>query len=201
MAVIVEGREVKNGDVQYPFKDVEKLEDFLDRVKNAEKEMKSKPSGEKFVIFYMKKEYAKANRANTKILYKETVSGFHPLTRMPKYKPHYATILRGSIRTSNYEEIAFLDMHKGFVREKNRELSSIELERVEKLKLQKTVYELQKKLEEKDDELREQKNKDKMDKVRSFKKKDIEETIADNATVDNEENIKEEDNEATTGAA
>jgi len=192
MAVTVDGREVKNGDVQYPFNSPEKVEEFLGRVKDAEKEMKGKPSGEKFVVFYMKKEYAKANRPNTKILYKETVVGFHPLTRMPHFKPHYITMKLGACRTSNYEEIAFLDMFKGIVREKDRELSSIELERVEKLKLQKTVYELQKKLEEKDEELTAQKNKDKMDKVRSFKKKNKEEDL---------ENIKEEEDEATTGSA
>ena len=56
---------------------------------------------------------------------------------------------------------------------------------------QKTIYELQKKLEEKDEEFRTLKNKDKMDKVRSFKKKDK----------DNEIEIKEEKDEATTGSA
>ncbi len=193
MAVTVDGREVKNGDVQYPFNSPEKVEEFLAKVKDAEKEMRSKPSGEKFIVFYMKKDYAKTNRANTKILYKETVAGFHPLTRMPHYKPHYITILRGNCKTSNYEEIAFLDMMNGFVRENNRELSSIELERVKILTQQKTIYELQKKLEEKDEELTAQKNKDKMDKVRSFKKKD--------KSDDTEIASQEEEDEATTGSA
>ncbi len=194
MALIVEGKEIKSGDTQYPFNNVERLDEFLGRITGAEKEMKAKPSGEKFVVFYMKKEYAKANRPNTKILYKETVAGFHPLTRMPKYKPHYATILRGTIKTSNYEEIAFLDMHKGFVREKDRELSSIELDRVKVLQQQKQIYELQKKLEEKDEELREQKNKDKMEKVRAHRKINKEEN-------NDVEDIKEEEDEATTGSA
>jgi hypothetical protein len=191
MAVTVEGREIKVGDTQYCFNTPEKVEEFLSKVKDAEKEMKGKPSGEKFVVFYMKKDYAKANRPNTKILYKETVASFHPVTRMPRYKPHYITILRGNCKTSNYEEIAFLDMFNGFVREGDRELSSIELERVKVLQQQKQIYELQKKLEEKDEELRSQKNKDKMDKVRSFKKKDKEENLED---------IKEEEDEATTGS-
>jgi hypothetical protein len=196
MAVAVEGKEIKVGDTQYCFKTNEQVEEFLEKAKAAEKEMRAKPSGEKFVLFYMTKEHARSNRTSTKILYKETVVSFHPLTRNPKYKSHYITILRGTCKTSNNEEIAYLDMKKGFVRERDRELSSIELERVKVLQQQKTIYELQKKLEEKDDELRLQKNKDKMDKVRSFKKKDT-----DTEIVSDDNDIKEEEDEATTGSA
>lgn len=126
--IVKTARKLEIGDELLPWANTEDEHDeFVERVDMAKDEMKKLPSGGKSITFLMKKEYRNLHSQNTRILYKKTVNAFNPKTGAPDYKDHILKFNWGMIRTSNYEEIAFLDMHnKWFMREANRELTPTE---------------------------------------------------------------------------
>ena len=128
MAIIKTAKKIEIGDEILPWADTdEEHNEFIERVKKAKEEIKSLPNENRYVTFLMRKSYSATHSQNSKILYKRTVKGFYPATGMPDYKDHFLKFNWGMIRTSNYEEIAFLDMHSmWFVREENKELTSQE---------------------------------------------------------------------------
>lgn len=121
-------RKLEIGDELLPWANTdEEHNEFEERVENAKEEVKALPSGAKSITFIMRKEYRNSHPQNTKILYKRSIISILPKTGAPNYKDHMLTFNWGMIRTSNYEEIAFLDMNnKWFIRETNRELSPTE---------------------------------------------------------------------------
>jgi DNA gyrase/topoisomerase IV subunit A len=125
---------------------VEEHKEFEDRVKGARIEIKALPEGARNITFLMRKEYRNSHSQNPSILYKRSIESFYPASGAPKYKDHFLKFNWGMIRTSNFEEIAFLDMHpKWFVREANRELTKEEkmARQIEELKVEKAKLESQ----------------------------------------------------------
>ena len=128
MAIGKDGKEIVVGTEDFIWDDEDKIADFIERRKEAKKEVRALPSGGKFITFLTKKGYNTPYSLNTKILYKQSVSKFKA-NGLPVYKPHMLTIKQGRIKTSLSEEIAFLDMSKDYIREADRPLTPIELER------------------------------------------------------------------------
>jgi len=126
--IIKTARRLEIGDELLPWANTdEEHDEFEKRIEGARVEIKALPPGSKSVTFVMRKDYRKSHPQNTRILYKRSVNFFHPKTGAPEYKDHMLQFKWGMIRTSNFEEIAFLDMHNDwFVREANRELSPTE---------------------------------------------------------------------------
>jgi len=146
------------GDEIYVWDTLDKLNEFKDRVKNAREEVKEKG----FILFYMDSWYQNLRSPKAKMFYKNTITKFKPMEMggAPIYKPHYVYFvpfknndgkLLSRCRTSNAEEIAFLDMKKGVVREDSRELSPYEKQIVETQKLKLEVEELKKTMGDKKD--------------------------------------------------
>ncbi len=126
--IVKTARKLEIGDELLPWANTdEEHDEFGERIDMAKDEIRKLPSGAKSITFLMKKEYRNLHSQNTRILYKRTVNAFNPKTGAPDYKDHMLKFNWGMIRTSNYEEIAFLDMHnKWFMREANRELTKEE---------------------------------------------------------------------------
>ena len=145
MAIVKTARKLEIGDEILSWANTEEEHDeFEKRVESARKELKALPEGSKSITFLMRKKYRDAHSQNSKILYKRSVRGFYPASGSPDYKDNFLKFNWGMIRTSNFEEIAFLDMHfDWFVREANRELSPME-------KMTKEIEELKAKLEVKE---------------------------------------------------
>jgi hypothetical protein len=164
------------------FEDPDKKEEFYSRVKEVEKELKTLPKGNRYITFYMTRDYKRNFSPNTRILYKEVVRKIDRVDGHPHYKPHFISIRQGRIRTSNPEEIAFLDMKKGFVRAEDRELSPLEKEKMElqrikeeKNKAIEEILAMRETIEKQKKELRKIKSKEeskKDDKNTNGKKKD-----------------------------
>ena len=144
------------GDEIYVWDTLDKLNEFKDRVKNVREEIKEKG----FVLFYMDSWYQSLRSPKAKMFYKNTITKFKPmeLGGAPVYKPHYVYFvpfrnndgkLLSRCKTSNSEEIAFLDMKKGIVREDARELTPYEKQIVETQKLKQEVEDLKKTMEDK----------------------------------------------------
>lgn len=138
------------GDDIYVFDTLDKLNEYNERVEKARVEVKENG----FILFYMEEWYQNMRSPKAKMFYKNTITKFKPmeLGGAPVYKPHYVYFvpfrnnegkLLSRCKTSNAEEVAFLDMKKGVVREVNRELSTIE-------KMAKKIEELESKVEKKE---------------------------------------------------
>ena len=121
-------RKLEIGDELLPWANSdEEHDEFEQRIENARAEVKALPIDRRHITFIMRKEYRDSRPQNSKILYKRSIVAFNPKTGAPDYKDHTLKFNWGMIRTSNYEEIAFLDMHnKWFIREENRELTPTE---------------------------------------------------------------------------
>jgi len=141
------------GDEIYVWDNPEKVEEFKRRTEEAREEIKEKGR----IVFYVAKSYKFHYKRRPSFLYKQTVTGFKPLEMggAPKYKDHYINfkeVLFNDGRrmarfiTSNPEEVAFLDMKQGIVREEERELSPYEIQILEKKKLEQRVAELEARL-------------------------------------------------------
>jgi len=126
--IIKTARKLEIGDELLPWANSdEEHDEFEKRIEDVQAELKAMPQGKRFITFIMRSEYRKSRPQNSKILYKRSVSAFNPKTGAPDYKDHTLKFNWGMIRTSNFEEIAFLDMHNDwFIREANRELSATE---------------------------------------------------------------------------
>ena len=61
---------------------------------------------------------------------------------MPVLKSHYISIRQGRVKTSNAEEISFLDMKQGFVRARDRKLTPREMDGARIKELEDKVKEL-----------------------------------------------------------
>jgi len=152
VGLVKTSKKLEIGDEILVFQTEDEYIEFDERKEQAKKEIGLLPQGQKYIIFLMKKNYRESYSPNTKILYKRTVREFDPMKGIPKYKDHNLTFIGGRIKTSNYEEIAFLDMHKKwFIRETERELTPLEKAVKEKDELAKKYEELQKQLAEKKD--------------------------------------------------
>jgi len=117
------------------------IDEWHKRIEEAKEEVKNLPSGAKFITFYLKHSYRGEKKGNIKILYKQTITGRHPVTDTPQYKPHWVSFVKGRLWTSNAEEIAFLDMQRDkFYRASDRELTKEE-------KIEKENTDLKKQLE------------------------------------------------------
>lgn len=112
-------------------------EEIRDRIKALESIIDK--GADTTVTFYMTKDYKYNFSPNTRIKYKEVIDSIDRYTGRPIYKSHYINVHLGRVRTSNPEEIAFLDLHKGYYRESDRELTPLEKEKLEleRLRLEK----------------------------------------------------------------
>ncbi|MBU2061849.1 MAG: hypothetical protein KKH44_08400 [Bacteroidetes bacterium] len=126
--IVKTARKLEIGDELLPWaNNDEEYEEFESRIETAKNEIKALPPGAKFITFMMRKDYRQSRPQNTRMLYKRSVVSFQPKTGAPVYKDHMLQFIWGMIKTSNYEEIAFLDMHnKWFMREADRELTPAE---------------------------------------------------------------------------
>ena len=128
------------GDEIFRYAEPKKKKDWEQRTIKVREEVKNLPEGQRHITFYMTDAYMRSYSANTKIPYKETVVSIRP-DGWRKTKVHNITIQQGRIKTSNAEEIAFLDNLSGFVRAANRKLTDRELDKAR-------IDELEKKLEQ-----------------------------------------------------
>ena len=151
------GDEIRPGEIIYAINNIDEYDKYLKKLEETRLELKQLPAGQKTVVFYMTREYRYNFSKNTKILYKREVIGFHPVRRSPEYKSHYINVTEGRVRTANPEEITFLDLMKGFVREKDRELSPMEKERKDFLELKRDKDMLTLEVEKIKEQLRETK--------------------------------------------
>lgn len=128
MAIVKTARPLQIGDEILTWADNDEYYDIWEnKVQSAREELKSLPDGSKSITYLMKKSYKDKHSQNSKILYKRTVKSFDFKTGAPDYKDHMLKFNWGIIKTSNYEEIAYLEMHpEYFVRETNRELTPVE---------------------------------------------------------------------------
>jgi hypothetical protein len=128
MAIVKEARPLVIGDEILPWVNTdEEYNEWEKNVESARAELRELPQGSKSITYLMKKSYKDQHSQNSKILYKKTVKKFDFKTGAPGYKDHVLKFNWGMIRTSNYEEIAYLEIHpQWFVREANRELTPME---------------------------------------------------------------------------
>jgi len=128
MAIVKTARPLEIGDEILPWANTdEEYGEWEKNVESAKTELKELPQGAKSITFLMKKAYSSQHSQNSKILYKKSVNKFDFKTGAPDYKDHMLKFNWGMIRTSQYEEIAYLEMHpQWFVREANRELTPTE---------------------------------------------------------------------------
>lgn len=147
------------GDVLLPWDDLEKWDEFYRRVEEARKEVKAKGR----IVFYVDKSYRYHHKKRPSFIYKQTITGFRPIAQggMPRYKDHRVSFIvvrtadgRELSRciTSNAEEVAFLDMKDGIVREENRELTPFEKMALEKQIAESRLAEIEAKLKERGDQ-------------------------------------------------
>lgn len=108
----------------------------------------------KTITFYQTKDYRYNFSPNTKIKYKEVIDRMDRMTGRPEYKSHYINVRLGRVRAADPEQIAFLDIHEGYKRDSDRELSPLEKEkklieqaRIEKEELERKVADMKKILE------------------------------------------------------
>jgi len=127
-------------------------EETRDRIK-AIKEIISRGSN-KTITFFQTKDYKYNFSPNTKIKYKEIIDKIDRNTGRPLYKTKNIVVRLGRVRTSDPEQIAFLDIHEGYKRDSDRELTPLEKEkkaietaRIEKEELERKVADMKKILE------------------------------------------------------
>ena len=128
MAIVKTARPLEIGDEILPWANTdEEYNEWEKNVELARNELRELPQGSKSITYLMKKSYSSQHSQNSKILYKKSVNKFDFKTGAPDYKDHLLKFNWGMIRTSNYEEIAYLELHpEWFVREANRELTPME---------------------------------------------------------------------------
>lgn len=128
MAIVKTARPLEIGDEILPWAETdEEYNEWEKQVGDARQELRELPQGSKSITYLMKKSYKDNYSQNSKILYKKSVNKFDFKTGAPDYKDHLLKFNWGMVRTSNYEEIAYLEMHpEWFVREANRELTPME---------------------------------------------------------------------------
>lgn len=128
MAIVKTSRPLVIGDEILPWVNTdEEYDEWEKKVEEARNELKELPQGSKSITYLMKKSYKDRYSQNSKILYKKSVNKFDFKTGAPDYKDHLLKFNWGMIRTSNYEEISYLELHpEWFVREANRELTPTE---------------------------------------------------------------------------
>jgi hypothetical protein len=95
------------------------------------------------ITFYQTRDYKYNFSPNTRIKYKEVIDKIDRMSGRPIYKSHYINVIAGRIKTASAEEIAFLDIHNGYKRDSERELTPIEKERkaLDDIKKEKEAYE------------------------------------------------------------
>ena len=142
-----DGKEIKPGSTKYIWDDKDKIDEYKERIKKAKLEIKRLPEGRKHITFLAKRGYNTPRPLNQRILYKETVANFRSDGYI-NWKPHLLSIQQGRIVTSNSEEIAFLDMKKDYMREKDRPLTQTEQDRAKNQELQVEITNLKKDLED-----------------------------------------------------
>jgi len=145
------------GDIIYAIQKPDEYAKYLEKVKEVATWQKTQASGYKTIVFYMTREYRYNFSKNTKILYKREIVGFHPVRLSPDYKSHFINVTEGRVRTADPEQIAYLDLMKGFVREADRELSPMEKERKDMQDLKLAKDQLSGEIEKIKEQLREQK--------------------------------------------
>ncbi len=170
MAIGRDGKEIVVGSIKYIWDNEEKVHEYEERIKKAKIEIRNLPKGRRHITFLSKRGYKKTlplldlekfdafmdseikktvnYPLNTKILYKETVVGFRA-DGFVQYKPHSLTIKQGRIVTSNADEIAFLDMNGGYIRETDRPLTQAEQTMKDKIALEKKVAKLEQTIDDK----------------------------------------------------
>ena len=128
MAIVKTARPLQIGDEILPWVNTdEEFDEWEKKVEEVKQELKGLPQGSRNITYLMKKEYKNNYSWNSKILYKKSINRFDFKTGAPDYKDYELKFNWGMKRTSNYEEIAFLEMHpQWFVREANRELTQTE---------------------------------------------------------------------------
>ena len=150
-------KRVDVGDDIYIWDDPRKVNEFLGRVEQARTELYDRHK----IVYYVANSYKYHYKHRPSFIYKQTVTGFKPLELggTPKLKDHYIRFIEitnaDGRRMSRYiaynpEQVAYLDMKDGIVREEERELTPAERQQLEKLRLEKEVAELRAKLAEKE---------------------------------------------------
>jgi len=140
------------GDEISVFNEKEKVDEWKKRSRKIEEELKNLPEGEKFITFLMKRNYSHSYSLNTKLQYKQTFLGWRTTTvgDLPKFKPHLIHFRLGRVKLYDPEQIAFMDMKEGFIREADRELTPYEKVQKEREELETRVKELESKAEKKE---------------------------------------------------
>lgn len=136
MATFEVGQEI------FQFDDPEREKQWRDGIKKTKEEIASLPEGEKHITFYMTDSYMRNFSPNTKIPYKKTITKIRLKDGVPVLKSHYISVRQGRVKTSNAEEISFLDMKQGFVRARDRKLTPREMNGARIKELEDKVKEL-----------------------------------------------------------
>lgn len=136
MATFEVGQEI------FQFDDPEREKQWRDGIKKAKEEIDNFPEGSKHITFYMTDSYMRNFSPNTKIPYKKTITKIRLKDGVPVLKSHYISVRQGRVKTSNAEEISFLDMKQGFVRARDRKLTPREMDGARIKELENQVKEL-----------------------------------------------------------
>jgi len=134
------------GDEISVFNEQEQIDEWHKRIKDVAEELTKIPKEKRFIGFLMKRAYSHSYSSNTKLLYKQTFLGWRhtPIGDLPKYKPHYIYFRLGRAKLRDSEQIAYMDMKRGFMREADRPLTEFEKLQKEKQELEKKVRDLEK---------------------------------------------------------
>ena len=137
-----DGKSLSIGDEYFVWEDEDKINEFIERREKAKTEIKSLESGKRWILFLLKRGYNTPYSINTRVQYKQTIKKFRT-DGSPIYRPHYLTVNAGRIKTSNSEEIAFLDMSDDFIRETDRPLTQAEKNQMKVIELENKVKALE----------------------------------------------------------
>ena len=130
------------GQEIFQFDDPEREKQWRDGIKKAKEEIDNLSEGNKHITFYMTDSYMRSFSPNTKIPYKKTIVKIRLKDGVPVLKSHYISVRQGRVKTSNAEEISFLDMKQGFVRARDRKLTPREMDSAKIKELEDKVKEL-----------------------------------------------------------
>ena len=130
------------GDEIFVYDDPKKEKQWREGIAKVKEDIKELPEGGKHITFYMTDSYMRNFSPNTKIPYKHTIKKIRLKDGVPELKDHNITIRQGRIKTSNAEEIAFLDMKSGFVRARDRKLTAREADKARIDELEEKVKKL-----------------------------------------------------------
>lgn len=137
------------GDEIYAWNFPEELKEFKERVKKADKELEDR----KRITFYMEVGYQRSHSPKIKLFYKNTITKFKPMEMggQPVYKDKYIQFvpyrtnegeLLSRCITANPEQVAFLDMKEGFIREEDKPLTPLQKKTLEARKLKEELEKL-----------------------------------------------------------